>query len=42
MGDSNLHINICAKKWDSEVEEAIEPLIYELTCASFSASLRSS
>jgi hypothetical protein len=34
MGDSNLHINICAKKWDSEVEEAIEPLIYELTCAS--------
>lgn len=41
MGDSNLHINICAKQWDSEVEEAIEPLIYELTCASLNLSSHS-
>ena len=31
IGDGNLHVNMSAVKWDREVEEAIEPLIYELT-----------
>ena len=32
----NLHVNMSAKSWDKEVEEAIEPLIYELTGQSLS------
>lgn len=31
IGDGNLHVNMSAKSWDREIEEAIEPLIYELT-----------
>ncbi|KAL8278887.1 hypothetical protein RQP46_008758 [Phenoliferia psychrophenolica] len=33
IGDGNLHINIVANKWDSRVEEAIEPWIYGATAA---------
>ncbi|KAG0142559.1 hypothetical protein CROQUDRAFT_673458 [Cronartium quercuum f. sp. fusiforme G11] len=29
IGDGNLHINIVSRQWDSEVERAIEPWIYE-------------
>lgn len=29
MGDSNLHLNICTRRYDKEVEKAIEPWVYE-------------
>ncbi len=29
----NLHINICADKYDIEIEKVIEPYIYELVGA---------
>lgn len=32
VGDSNLHVNIVASKWDQRVEECIEPWIYEWVC----------
>ncbi|GAA6001940.1 hypothetical protein JCM10207_002389 [Rhodosporidiobolus poonsookiae] len=33
IGDSNLHLNIVASKWDKKVEKAIEPWIYEATAS---------
>lgn len=30
IGDGNLHINICADKYDEEIEKVIEPYVYEL------------
>lgn len=30
IGDGNLHINICADKYDPEIESVIEPYVYEL------------
>lgn len=32
MGDGNLHINIIADKYSPDLEEIIEPYIYELVC----------
>ncbi|GAO16908.1 uncharacterized protein UV8b_02856 [Ustilaginoidea virens] len=29
MGDSNLHLNICVRKYTKQVEEVLEPYIYE-------------
>lgn len=29
VGDSNIHVNIVASKWDKKVEEVIEPWIYQ-------------
>ncbi|KAJ5089037.1 FAD-binding type 2 [Penicillium argentinense] len=29
MGDSNLHLNVAVRKYDKEVEKAIEPWVYE-------------
>ncbi|TKA72146.1 putative D-lactate dehydrogenase, mitochondrial [Cryomyces minteri] len=29
MGDSNLHLNIPTRRFDKEVEKAIEPFVYE-------------
>jgi len=33
VGDGNLHINICADKYDEEIEKVIEPYIYELVAS---------
>ncbi|KAI5450350.1 D-lactate ferricytochrome c oxidoreductase [Naganishia albida] len=30
IGDGNLHINICADKYDDEIEKVIEPYVYEI------------
>lgn len=30
IGDGNLHINICADKYDPEIEKVIEPYVYEI------------
>ncbi|KAG6274215.1 hypothetical protein E4U47_001579 [Claviceps purpurea] len=29
MGDSNLHLNICVRRYDKEVEKVLEPYVYE-------------
>jgi hypothetical protein len=29
VGDSNLHLNVIAEKWDKRIEETIEPWVYE-------------
>lgn len=29
MGDQNLHLNVCVRRYDKEVEKAIEPWVYE-------------
>ncbi|KAL1902523.1 D-lactate ferricytochrome c oxidoreductase [Sporothrix stenoceras] len=29
MGDANLHLNIAVRRYDSEVEKALEPFVYE-------------
>jgi FAD/FMN-containing dehydrogenase len=29
VGDSNIHVNVVAKAWDTRVEEALEPWIYQ-------------
>ena len=29
VGDSNIHVNIIADKWDKRIEEALEPWIYQ-------------
>ncbi|KAH9832137.1 putative D-lactate dehydrogenase [Teratosphaeria destructans] len=29
MGDSNLHLNVCTRRYDKEVEKALEPWVYE-------------
>jgi FAD/FMN-containing dehydrogenase len=33
IGDGNLHINICADKYDAEIEKVIEPYVYEIVAA---------
>lgn len=33
IGDGNLHINIVADRWDTAIENVIEPWIYEATAA---------
>ena len=32
VGDSNIHVNIIAESWDKDIEEALEPWIYEWVC----------
>ena len=32
VGDSNIHVNIIAEKWDKDIEEALEPWIYQWVC----------
>jgi FAD/FMN-containing dehydrogenase len=29
MGDSNLHLNVCVRRYDKEVEKVLEPWVYE-------------
>jgi (R)-2-hydroxyglutarate---pyruvate transhydrogenase len=29
MGDSNLHLNVCTRRYDKAVEKALEPWVYE-------------
>jgi FAD/FMN-containing dehydrogenase len=29
MGDSNLHLNVCTRRYDKEVEKQLEPFVYE-------------
>lgn len=29
MGDSNLHLNVCVRRYDKEVEEILEPYVFE-------------
>jgi FAD/FMN-containing dehydrogenase len=29
MGDSNLHLNVCVRRYDKAVEKALEPFVYE-------------
>lgn len=29
MGDSNLHLNVCVRRYDKEVEKLLEPYVYE-------------
>ncbi|KAI0029613.1 FAD-binding domain-containing protein [Vararia minispora EC-137] len=38
VGDSNLHLNICAASYSPEIETALEPFVYELT-ASYNGSI---
>ena len=33
LGDSNLHLNVCVRRYDKEVEKALEPFVYELVAA---------
>jgi (R)-2-hydroxyglutarate---pyruvate transhydrogenase len=29
MGDSNLHLNVCVRRYDAQVEKVLEPYVYE-------------
>lgn len=31
----NLHINVVADKYDDEIEQVLEPYIYEIVCESY-------
>lgn len=32
VGDGNIHLNVVANKWDSKVEDVLEPWVYEWVC----------
>lgn len=35
----NLHINVVADKYDDEIEQVLEPYIYEVVCESISTNI---
>ena len=32
VGDSNIHLNVVASRWDTKIEEVLEPWIYQWVC----------